>query len=279
MLKDILVAATGSAADETRFRVAETLAERHGAAMTVVTAVPMRVEAPPPAIVPGFGASALATPMPDLTPADAADDVQVATEGRFADRTDVRLIRVDDTAAGIEDRIVTLCRTKDLFITSGPQGGDGLLPSLHEAVLADGAGPVLVLPADADPVPMFRRVCIAWNGSAECAQALHHAMPIIALADDVSVVMVDQVRAAGEDVVARTEIERHLEAHGVTARLLPVVSGDLPVAAAIIAEAERVEADLLVAGSHDRSGFLDWLRSSVSRDLVRKGRLPLLLAR
>lgn len=65
-----------------------------------------------------------------------------------------------------------------------------------------------------------------------------------------------------------------LRARGLDARAL-LVEG--PSVETLLAEAERLEADLLVMGSHGHGRLYDALVGSVSAGVIRAGRLPVLL--
>lgn len=280
-MRNILVLATGAENNEARSRVADMLAKQHNAHLDVL--ILNRAETGVmPTMMTGLPEPALGVGLPPAPPAPPetgeADSLQASTEARFSGRGDVRLMRLDDTRSGIEEKVVSFSRTSDLVIASAPSGSDSTLRSALRAVLGDKTAAVLALPEQTDAPKRFSTVCIAWNGSAEAARAVHHAMPIIQAADKVYVVMVDQLRPAGQDPIEKQEIERYLATNGVEAELLNASSKGMDTADAIIAEAERVEADLLVAGGQETTGMLKWLSSTVSKDLLKRTPLPLLVA-
>ncbi|MBU1188134.1 MAG: universal stress protein [Gammaproteobacteria bacterium] len=65
-----------------------------------------------------------------------------------------------------------------------------------------------------------------------------------------------------------------LREHGIKATAL-LIRG--PTAAATIREAERLDAELIVVGSHGRSAIYDVLVGSYSADILRKSRIPVLV--
>lgn len=277
-MKDILVTASGSDLDHTRLDFAQTLARQNNAQLTILLVDPRRPAAP--AYFTGApGAIGVMVPEP-LPPPDATDveEPLAAIARRFADAENVRIVSVDAGEGSTVDRVVDCARTKDIVITAAPSAEGGVMRSVFDAVLSDQAAPVLAMPPEAEGQPDFTQVCIAWNGSAECSRALRLAMPLLGRAKKAWVVAVDKLRPAGADPVERTEVERHLEAHGIEAELLTVSSKGTDTAAAILAEAQRVGAGLLIGGGRAFGGFVEWLRGSVSRDLLKRAPLPMLLA-
>ncbi len=70
------------------------------------------------------------------------------------------------------------------------------------------------------------------------------------------------------------QIADRLRADGVDAKAL-LLQG--PTVATVIAEAERLEADLIVLGSHGQSAVLKMLVGSVAEGVVRASKVPVLL--
>jgi hypothetical protein len=81
-------------------------------------------------------------------------------------------------AVGREEELVAQqARLADLTVVAHPDaGGDGASADALHAVLFDSGRPVLLAPQDA-PSTIGRRVCVAWNGTAESASAVSAALP------------------------------------------------------------------------------------------------------
>lgn len=84
----------------------------------------------------------------------------------------------------------------------------------------------------------------------------------------------DELQSRGREAIQR--VERMAEAHGVAVET-SIEEGD--PAATIVAYAERVDADLIVAGTHGRSGVERRLIGSVAERLVRTAECPVLTVR
>ncbi len=279
MMKDILVLSDGGPQDEVRFRHAEKLADFAGAELTVL--MMNRIASSMPVVAPAMAGAtyAMALPLePDAETQEAWLERQAETEHRFASRKGkVRLLRLDDTAGGLAENVARLARTKDLVVASLPPG-EGLAGKVLDQILVDSGRGVLGIPKDFEGDLDLSQVAIAWNGTRESARAMHEAMPVLREAKAVAVIIIDQLRKAGEPPPDTIEICRHLATNGVEAKVASAASGELATSEAILAEATRIGARLLVAGAQGAGGLIQWLRGSVSRDLLSKSRIPILMA-
>jgi nucleotide-binding universal stress UspA family protein len=281
-MKDILVLATGGAEDERRLAYASKLSNAFGAGVDVVLAN----EIPPPSVV--TTAMPLATPAATLDTDEAVrksalqrgTEHEVALEKRLKGRQPaVSIVRVDETAGILGAAVTALARTRDTFVCSLPGRARDLELSgtIMDAVLVDGGRGVIGLPHDFDGA-VAKRITIAWNGSREAVRAVAEAMPLLKQAEAVTVLLVDQERRAGDEARPGDDILRHLTRHGVEAKIARVAASDLKTSEAILAEAKRHGAELLVIGAQAEGGLLQWLRGSVSREVVSSANVPLFMA-
>jgi nucleotide-binding universal stress UspA family protein len=279
-MKDILVFSDGGSHDDAGMRHAEALAKSFDAKLTVLELNSIHIQIPviSSGMSPDLAMGAM-MPLPE-DPADIAarEARQAAMEARFAGKGDaVRLVRIDETSGALADAAVRVARTKDLAVVMLPPD-DGSLPGLFDRLLMESGHGVLGVPSSYEGPMRFERVVIGWNGSLECARAVTQAMPILKQASAVTVVVVDQDRMAGEELPDTLEIVRHLQAHGVRAEWISADSGSLKTSQALLAEARRLDAHLIVAGAQTSGGFLQWLTGSVSRELLVETHIPLLIA-
>lgn len=190
---------------------------------------------------------------------------------------------VFETATGLDaDVLPRHARSADLVVLggAGALGADSeaasvaldTLDTLY-ALVMHGGRPVLLVP-DTVPEVIGRRVLVAWNGSAEAARALAGALPILEAAAHVSVVRAEEVEEAG-DLEAPLA---YLGGHGITPQSWVVTHGGDP-AAAILREAEALEADLLVMGAYSHSRLREVVLGGFTHYALRHATLPLLLSR
>jgi nucleotide-binding universal stress UspA family protein len=269
-IRDILIQVGGAPGEAARLAHALDFARRLGAGLTGA-----HIHAPRFADMTGSGGDMSWLAAPDLQRIVAE---QEALETRAA--AEARRLFESVAGAAAEGRWRTLdwsseellaqARLVDLVI-AGPVSDPTLASPLSPDRLACAAGrPVLILPPDQ---PIGRRVLVAWNGGREAARALHDALPILSLAEAVSVISVETAEAhLGED----SDLKAHLSAHGISAKLVRRRGAD--PARLIREEARSFGADLLVMGVYGRSRVSEWVLGGVSRALLHEPALPVLIS-
>ena len=281
-MKAILVLATGGEEDERRFAYADKIAQLFNADIDVILANAL----PPPSAISALPMSA-AMPQPVVDPAErdaairAGDEIQQKIHERFKgwSRT-VNCLRVDEFASGLGKVAAATARTYDTCICTlpGRERDLELSGTILDAVLVGAGHCAIGIPASLDGGFPIRNITIAWNSSRESARSVVEAMPLLKQAESVTVLLVDQLRRAGTEKRPGDDVLQYLTRHGAKAKIARVAKEELKTSEAILAEAKRQNADLLVIGAQAEGGILQWLRGSVSRDLLAKTSLPLLMA-
>jgi nucleotide-binding universal stress UspA family protein len=118
------------------------------------------------------------------------------------------------------------------------------------------------------------RIIVAWNGGAEAARAITAALPFLAAAE-VTVVTVRGERDDGERGLS--DVAEYLAWHGVVARTHAVITR-APVGEALLEAAVAVGADLVVMGGYSHSRLRELILGGVTRHMLEKAALPLLVA-
>jgi len=85
------------------------------------------------------------------------------------------------------------------------------------------------------------------------------------------------LQLAGEKILA--EAAEYIRQAGLMVQTKSIAAGNQKIAQAIITEAERWQADLIVIGSHGHSGFTRLLLGSVAEGVTRSSPIPVLLIR
>ena len=169
----------------------------------------------------------------------------------------------------IADYVTEQLRAADLLITAAEEGGSLFDRSRHVNVddLALRAGrPILVVGSTVDKLDL-KSVVVAWKDTREARRAVEDALPLLMLADRVTVVEV----AAAEDVAnarARTEdVADWLARHGIAASARAVAASNEDVTD-LGDTAKELDAGLLVGGAYGHTRLREWVLGGVTRDLL-----------
>ncbi|MGB1026889.1 MAG: universal stress protein, partial [Rhodospirillaceae bacterium] len=175
---------------------------------------------------------------------------------------------------GVEcDSVALRGRVADLIVMGRP-GQKGAPPSLMtlNAALMESGRPVLVAPPQ--PVDAVgSSIVVGWNGSAEAARAIVDAIPFMAQAKQVTILLAEESEATSEP----TALMEHLAWHGIQAqtRILVAPPGSR-TGEALLKAAEEVSADLLVMGAYTHSRLRQLILGGVTRYVLERATLPVL---
>jgi nucleotide-binding universal stress UspA family protein len=142
--------------------------------------------------------------------------------------------------------------------------------ALHAAIFAVNVPVLLVPPQLASQ--RLAHVAIAWSGSDASAHAVAGAMPWLAAAERVTVILI------GRDANDALELTTDLGLGGIHAEVRAVPRGGDEVGEQLVAEAHAVKADALVAGAYRHNAIIEWLVGGTTRHLLSAADLPLFLA-
>jgi len=181
-------------------------------------------------------------------------------------------IHVDSRA---RNALVRFSALADLVVVS--QASSALYENEPRAVagaVAIGAkAPVLVVPEAASGLDLNVPMLVAWNGSPEAAVALRWAMPLLQLAAEVHVLIVqDRLEDYPSDGAAR-----YLARHGIEPEIVQRPAGT-GIGSAIAAAGLELGAGLIVMGAYGHSRLRELIFGGATRELLASSPLPLLLA-
>ncbi len=280
-LKDILVFLDVSPASEGRLRLATRVARDHGASLSAVFAYNDQAADFPPGLgVPRRGLMTQLVPSAaDLTRSSPLIDV---AEQRFREsRTSLggegdwhQLDRAN------EAELIALARTADLIIIGQINPSVRPAPSWRpEDVVAACGRPVLMVPYIGNFIEVGRRVLVAWDGSREVRRALNDALPVIAAAEQVTVMTVHaRDRDLERDRGATERIIHHLARHGIAARADQRLQCDNTISDILLSRAMDFYVDLIVAGANHHSLLRDALVGGISQDLFQRMTVAVLMS-
>lgn len=166
-------------------------------------------------------------------------------------------------------------RSFDLIVLGrpGPEPENPRMPPL-EIALFDSGRPVLVVPTTA-PQTLARNVLVAWNRSTQQARTNVFALPLLRLAEKVTVLMVE---GGAEQGPSAEEAARHLRRNGIKATALTVKRGARTPGEIILDHATSLGCDLLVKTAYTQSRLRQIIFGGATRHILANATLPVLMA-
>ena len=200
----------------------------------------------------------------------------LADSAETALKTDGPTLSFESVAGREEDIVAQRSRLYDMAVVPHPEADEDVSSSdaLH-AVLFDSGRPVLVAPRNA-PKTIGKRVCCAWNGSAESAAAMAAALPWLHRAEAIRVLYADEYQRRGPDVDG---ILRYLRWHEVTAEKTLFKPQTKDVGAGLLGAARDFQADLLCMGAYSHSRLRQLILGGVTRHVLENSDMPVLMCR
>ncbi|HBN9494412.1 universal stress protein [Pseudomonas aeruginosa] len=151
--------------------------------------------------------------------------------------------------------------------------------SAESNVLAGGT-PILLIPEEWKGADIGTRVVVAWNGSQEAKRGINDAMPFIANAEWVKVLVVDaEEHASRHGQEPGADIGLYLARHGAHVDVECVDSGNAGISRTISDYVRDCDANLLVIGAYSRSRLAERILGGVTRELMGEASMPILLSR
>jgi nucleotide-binding universal stress UspA family protein len=274
-IKDMLVQLDASPASARRLDFAMALAKRHEAHLIGLFVID---------IVPPFSAGADmggGIAMAELLMRMRADALTEAASREAAFREFLRREGQAGEWRQAEGRTSALLalhgRYVDLIVLGQPE--PGVSSVAVEAALFSTGRPVLLVPYTGPAESLGRRVLIAWNGSREAARAVNDALPLLAGAESVTVLVVDPKTGPsdhGEEPGA--DIALHLARHGVRVTVRRVMGDDVGVGDMLLNEVADFGIDLIIMGGYGHSRLRELVLGGATRTLLRQMTVPVLMS-
>lgn len=166
------------------------------------------------------------------------------------------------------------------IIPSAPlEGAESALSHSYFQELINGSGgPVMVVPPGAHKAPMAR-VAIAWQPTREAARAVHDALPLLKMAKQVDVVMVDpSVGEGNHGEQPGADIAAYLARHGLAVEVFSIARQGRTVTFALLDHVREHGVELIVAGGYGHSRLRELILGGVTRDLLTYTTVPVLFS-
>jgi len=255
--KDLLVVIDSNHQARERVRIAAELAERFDAHLTGVYVARASQPEPP----------------------EAARDARALFEDIVGSR---QICAGWRAASGYPiDAVAVEARCADLVILGQLDPDDPLAsvdhPCPEEIALSVGR-PVLIIPYVGKYPVLGQRVLVAWDGSREATRAINDALPLLATAASVTILMIDPAADDEKCGECGAAIRAHLGRHGIYARVEKTFSGGVGVGEMLLSRASDLCADLLVMGAYGHSRVRELVLGGATRTVLNSMTLPVSMA-
>lgn len=171
-------------------------------------------------------------------------------------------------------------RFSDLCLFTGPYDPNSyLMQQALRGALYDTGRPVLVMNGKPCPLHDLKRVMLAWDGGAQSAIAIRHALELMTTAEDVHIAMADPQSSSerfGEEPGA--DLAAYLARHNIPLTVSPLATEGRSVADTLIRHATDMDAELIVMGGYGHTRLQDWFLGSSTSRMLKEAKCPLLLA-
>lgn len=159
----------------------------------------------------------------------------------------------------------------DLIVVSRPQKQGGIADMFLNAALLQSGRPVLIIPPGGRK-PVGTKVCIGWNQSADAARTVAAVMPLLASADEVTIVSCGPEDQPGPK---STQLAQYLKFYGIKAERENTRGKDIEQELAGVCRDRG--ANLLVGGAYSKSRWREKIFGGTTEWLIRECKLPVLL--
>lgn len=172
--------------------------------------------------------------------------------------------------------LASLSRLFDITIVGRPGVGrnEPRMTTL-EAALFESGRPILMVPPKV-PRSLGTNILVHWNASTETARVINDSMPFLRHAEKVTLLSVDGNMVAGPKPA---EMLDYLARHGIKgteAQTKPAGKGG--AGEAILVEARRIGADLILKGAYTQSRLRQMIFGGATQHILQASDIPVILS-
>jgi nucleotide-binding universal stress UspA family protein len=184
---------------------------------------------------------------------------------------------LDATFGGAPTLFGQIARRFDLSVVGQAQREHGAAEELMiEGALFESGRPVVVVPYIQKQGLKLDRVLACWDGGRMSARAIADAMPLLAHAKAVDIVIVAEERK--NDEITGANMSEHLARHGVHASVKRIAKGDIAIGDAILDYVADSGADFMVMGGYGHSRLREFILGGVTRGILGSMTVPVLMS-
>jgi nucleotide-binding universal stress UspA family protein len=185
---------------------------------------------------------------------------------------------MSSSVAGGSDLFGRIARRFDLSVV-GQADPDQVAPEelVAEGALFSSGRPVVVVPYIQKAPLKLDRVLVAWDGSRNAARAVADAMPLLARAGTIDVVIVANDRGKSDEIPG-ADIAQHLARHDLKVELRRIVSPETDIASTLLSHIADTDVDFIVMGGYGHSRLREFIYGGVTRSILESMTVPALMS-
>ena len=169
-------------------------------------------------------------------------------------------------------------RLYDLAVVAQPEfERDTFDNTLAQEILFQSGGPVLFMPYTFKGAFHARRVGICWDGSRLAARAVRDAMPLLELAEAITIITINAAGSVPADASA-AHLMRYLSRLGVPTEIDSVKTEKANIQSSILSLAADESLNLLVMGGYGHSRLKEIVFGGVTRQMLESMTVPTLMS-
>jgi nucleotide-binding universal stress UspA family protein len=275
MIKDLVVNLTVGGRRDVAGPFAISIAEMVGAH---VAGVAFAYEAAiPPTIMGTIPASLIEGQRAENDKA-AADAIARFDEAAKRAGVSFQSLTMSASVPGAADRFGAMARRFDLAVV-GQSDPDALIADevIVEGTLFGSGRPVVVVPYIQKSPVKLDRIMVCWDGSRNAARAIADAMPLLARAKSIDVVIVASERPKSDEIPG-ADIGQHLARHGFKVEVKRIVATDTDVANTVLSHAADSSADFIVMGGYGHSRLREFILGGATQGILSSMTVPVLMS-
>jgi nucleotide-binding universal stress UspA family protein len=182
-------------------------------------------------------------------------------------------------AIGVNAIFSTLARRFDLraFLQSQPNVLDN--DEMIETSLFQSGRPLIAVPyIQKDGLKLDHVVC-CWDGSRAAARAFNDALPLLAKATKVDLLIVlNEKTNTASNVIRGAEMATHLARHDAKVQIETIPAADIDVTNAILSYVADSSGTLIVMGGYGHAKLREVILGGVTRDMLKSMTVPVFMS-
>jgi nucleotide-binding universal stress UspA family protein len=187
-------------------------------------------------------------------------------------------LTITASLAGAGQQFGRIARRFDLAVVGQAEPEIGAIENIiAETTLFESGRPMIMVPYIQKGPLKLNKVMVCWDGSRQAARAIGDAMPLLAKAGRVEIVIIAN-DPGKQDEIEGIDMGQHLARHGLKVEVQRIPGGDVDVADALLSHAADSGADFLVMGGYGHSRLREFVLGGVTRTIFHSMTVPTLMA-